>query len=322
MGTTTYSTVQDTSLIPTFGVTIWMGWNGFLVSLFLYLIFFATTNQRIIIIGILTASLILPRNFPEKWGYRLGNFSAQQARKYFGLKVTYEDEDVIRNISIAPIFASEPHDILPFNLFSFNQSLGMTPAEIGEVKGLITGACFKIPIMRQVYSWNQTVPVDKKTFRQRLKNNQAVLFVPGGMQEVTMLDPKRPQDLILYLKNRKGFIKLALENGNPIIPVFCFGLDGSYSYWIPRGKLVNQIASYIGFVPLIMWGRFGIPLGIPRPNKLHNIIGKPIEIPCEGSDVKDESVEKYHALFLTEMEALFERHKHTEGYGDRKLKII
>lgn len=323
MGKTTYSTIQDTSFIPTLGVTIWVGWISFLFNLLLYLAFFATTNQRIVIIAILITSLLLPKNFPGNLGERVGEFSAFQARKYFGLKVTFEDEQAIKNISLAPIFACEPHDILPFNVFAFNPCLNIIPSGVGDsAKGLVTGSVFNIPILRQVYTWNNAVPVDKKTFRYRLKHKQTVVFVPGGVQEVTMLDPKRPQDLVLYLKSRKGFIKLALENGNPIIPVFCFGIDGSYGYWIPGGELMNQIARCIGFVPLIMWGRFGIPLGIPRPTKLHNVIGKPIEIPCEGSDVKDESVEKYHALFLKEMEALFERHKHIEGYGDRTLKIL
>mmetsp|Transcript_24511 Transcript_24511/g.28906 ORF Transcript_24511/g.28906 Transcript_24511/m.28906 type:complete len:325 (-) Transcript_24511:187-1161(-) len=320
---TTYSYVQDTSLIPTIAVTLWIGLNAFNVYLLAYLVIFATKTQGIVIIGLCMASLLLPRKFLGKWGTMVGNFSAAGAAKYFGIQVTFEDEDAVRNCTgAAPIFASEPHDILPYNLFAFNRCLNIIPEEVGQtLKGLVTGAVYKIPFMRQVYSWNETEPVDKKSFRYHLKNRKAVVFVPGGVQEVIMLDPNRPQDLVLYLKSRKGFIKLALENGNPIIPVFCFGLDKSYGYWIPRGNFFNQMSRTIGFVPLVFWGRFGIPFGIPRATRLHNVIGKPIEIPCEGSEVKNESVEKYHALFLTEMEALFERHKEAEGYGDRKLKI-
>jgi len=294
------------------------------VYLLLYLVMFATKPQGIAIIGLCMASLLLPRNFPGRWGTMVGNFSATGAAKYFGLRVTFEDEGAIRNITdIAPIFASEPHDILPYNLFAFNQCLNYIPGEAGKtMKGLTTGAVYKIPFMRQAYTWNRTDPVDKKSFRYRLKNRQAVVFVPGGVQEVIMLDQNRPKDLVLYLQSRKGFIKLALENGNPIIPVFCFGLDKSYGYWIPGGEMFKQMSRAIGFAPLVFWGRFGIPFGIPRAIKLHNVIGKPIEIPCEGLEVKNESVEKYHALFLTEMEALFERHKKAEGYGDRKLKIL
>ena len=83
-----------------------------------------------------------------------------------------------------------------------------------------------------------------------------------------------------------------------------------------------QIARKIGFLPLFFWGRFGIPFGIPRPQKLHVVFGKPMDIPCEGDDIQVDSVDKYHAMFLQELEALFERHKVAEGYGDRTLKII
>jgi len=324
---TTYSTPQDASLIPTIGVTMWLGWNGILVYLLFYLIFFATSFQRIVILGLLTTSLLLPPSFPGTLGTIIGNFILFQAQKYFGLKITYEDEESIRSIpktiGKTPIFACEPHDVLPYNVFCFGRCLELIPGDVGkEANVLVTDAISKIPIMRQVYSWVGTIPVDKRTFRNRLKNNQMVAFIPGGVQEVTMLNPERPQELVLYLNKRKGFIKLALEGGHPIIPVFCFNLDGSYGYYFPRGVFFQQIARNIGFLPMILWGRFGIPMGIPRPQKLHTIFGKPIEIPCEGGNVKDESVDKYHAIFLKEMEALFERHKHAEGYGNRSLKIL
>lgn len=47
-----------------------------------------------------------------------------------------------------------------------------------------------------------------------------------------------------------------------------------------------------------------------------------IDVPKEGADVPQESIDKYHDIFLKELEALFERHKHDAGYGDRQLKII
>ena len=136
------------------------------------------------------------------------------------------------------------------------------------------------------------------------------------------MDPKNPEELVLFLQNRKGFVKLALENGSPIIPVFAFHVHGSYDSWIPRGKLVEKISRTIGFLPLFFTGRFGVPLGIPKPQKMHIVIGKPLELPCLGENVGREDVNKYHGKFLVEMEALFERHKESEeGYSNRSLKI-
>jgi hypothetical protein len=38
--------------------------------------------------------------------------------------------------------------------------------------------------------------------------------------------------------------------------------------------------------------------------------------------VKQESVDKWHAIFLEELELLFERHKCGAGYGDRQLRML
>ena len=52
------------------------------------------------------------------------------------------------------------------------------------------------------------------------------------------------------------------------------------------------------------------------------VIGPAIDVPNEGENVSTESIEKYHGIFLKELEALFERHKHEAGYGHRILKIV
>ena len=41
-----------------------------------------------------------------------------------------------------------------------------------------------------------------------------------------------------------------------------------------------------------------------------------------GDDLDQEVIDKYHSVFLKELEALYERHKHDAGYGERKLKIV
>ena len=120
----------------------------------------------------------------------------------------------------------------------------------------------------------------------------------------------------------KGFVKLALERGNPIVPVFLFNLDNSYGSIVPKGEFFANMGRKIGFLPLFFWGRFGIPFGIPNPVKLSIVFGEPLEVPCEGDNISPASVEKYHALYLEKVKELFERHKDAEGYGHRNLVIL
>lgn len=320
-------TPQDSSFVPTFAVTLWLGWNGIVFGLIILAIALPINVYKGIVISILLTSILLPRDFPSAYSEGWGNWIMQKARMYFGLKTTIEDNDAINEYSEknkAVIFACEPHDILPYSVFSFNPSLNVLPGKVGaDGCVLMTSAIFNIPIMKHVYSWIGGDSVDKKTFRTRLQNNQSLAFCPGGVQEVLFMDPSKPDELILYLQSRKGFIKLALENGSPIVPVFTFNLDGSYGYILPRGKLVNDLARAIGFLPVFFWGRFYVPLGIPFAQKISVVFGKPIDVPkLEIKDITEDVVNKYHTLFLDELTALFERHKHDEGYGHRTLNIM
>jgi|EP00970_Alexandrium_tamarense_P010142 hypothetical protein len=221
---------QDCGLIPTLAVTLWLGWNGIVVCIAVYLLFIANNIERMVIIGLATMSLILPAHFPGALGYKIGDWIMRQAEKYFGLKTVIEDEeDLIRhaNENKAVIFAFNPHDMLPYAVFAFAPTLKRLPGKIGkDGTCLMSSAIFNIPFLRQVYTWVNSLPVDKKTFLGRLKRGQSFAFVPGGVQEVIMLDPNQPKDVVLYLKNRKGFVKLALATGSPIVPVFGFHLDG------------------------------------------------------------------------------------------------
>ena len=322
-----YTNEQDSSLIPTLAVSLWLGWMGVLTYTVIFAATLATTFQRNVIISILAISFILPPAFPGKLlGDRIGVWIMKEAEKYFGLKVTIENEVAFHKLNEegkTAIFATEPHDLLPYAVFVYNSCLGYLPGEIGKTaRVLMTGAIFKLPIIKHVYTWVGGLPVDKKTFRSRLANNECVAFCPGGVQEVILIDPKNKDDLILFLQSRKGFIKLALETGTAIVPTFIFNLDDSFGYVIPRGKVMTKIARKLGFLPVFFWGRFCIPFGIPNPVKISVVIGEPFDVPCEGTNISNESVDKYHKIFLQKTEELFERHKHTEGYGHRKLKIM
>lgn len=321
-----HDTPQDCSLIPTIAVSLWLGLMGLLVYSTIYATLLATAFRRNVIFSILALSFILPPSFPGALGVKVANWIMQQARKYFGLKVTIENEEALHDINKSgktAIIAIEPHDILPFGVFAMNPVLNVLPGRLGETcTVLMTSAVFSIPLIKHVYYWVGGRPVDKKTFRSQLASNECTAFVPGGVQEVILKDPNKPDELILFLKNRKGFVKLALERGNSIVPVFVFNLDHSYGSIVPRGELITKVARAIGFLPVFFWGRFGIPLGIPKPVKISMVLGEPISVPCEKDNVSTESVEKYHAVFVEKMGELFERHKHSEGYGHRNLVIL
>ena len=60
----------------------------------------------------------------------------------------------------------------------------------------------------------------------------------------------------------------------------------------------------------------------PNPVKPRIFSAAAIDVPKEGENITQESVDKWHGVFLEELELLFERHKYEAGYGDRQLKYI
>jgi len=380
-------TLQESSaVLPILAVTLWIGWMGFLVYATIGICVWGTTIVKMIYFGLCTLSLVLPPDFPKAYGKPVwGRWIMLHAARYFGLKTTVEDPQALADCFTqtkkattgAVMFAKEPHDVLPYSIFCFADALShrilpsnyinntntttadkssalLASTEDG-MAGLVTGAVFKLPIIRQVYTWMGTKPVNKQTFRSRLENGQAFCFIPGGAEEVLMLaqmqqQKQQPQPsqstngtisnnnnnnnnncIPLYLKHRKGFVKMALDTGSPIVPVFAFGLDKSYTYLILPG-LTWISTQLLGFVPVLFVGRFGIPFGIPKPTKISVVIGTPILIP-KFSDLQEQQeeeevtmsdlVEKYHQMYVEELEALYERHKHdNEGYSHRKLMIF
>ena len=322
-------TCQDSSLIPTIGVFLWIGGMCSLTISFLYFIFLASSFQRTILVILYVSSLALPTTFPGKRiPTILGNFMMKNAERYFGLKTTLEDPKSIVDIghkgNSGILFAMEPHDLLPYSAFTFSRFLHRIPGPAGvDVKCLMTSAIFRLPFIRQIYTYVGGESVGKENFRKLLQNKQSCVMIPGGVQEV-LYSMEKEDTVLCYLTKRKGFIRLALETGTPIIPTFTFHLDGSYTFWTPKeNKLFSSISRFIGFAPIIFFGRWYLPIGIPNPQKLHVVIGKPIHIPCEGrNSVKPESIEKYHQMYIQELEALYLRHRKEEGYGHRSLKII
>ena len=152
-------------------------------------------------------------------------------------------------------------------------------------------------------------------------------MVPGGVNEVFLLDTSKPDDIILFLKSRKGFIKLALKHGTPVVPCFTFGLSGSYKFFMPpaiyRSKYMVKVTKMLGFLPVIYFGRFGIPYGIPLPNVTNVVIDKPIFVEKVEGEVSQEILDRYHALYIKRLVDLFERHKSKNpGYEKKKLVIL
>jgi hypothetical protein len=81
-----------------------------------------------------------------------------------------------------------------------------------------------------------------------MKGSESLAIIPGGFEDVTIF--KEGCDRI-FLKTRKGFVKLALQAGYSLTPVYAFGEKNLY--WNIQGMWSVRL-----------WlSSFGIPSIIP-----------------------------------------------------------
>lgn len=145
------------------------------------------------------------------------------------------------------------------------------------------------------------------------RHGQAVAILPGGSRE--QLDAI-PKTMNLTLKNRKGFIKMALKHGVNLVPVITFGENDTYMVTKPNGEsYFHQFQEWclktIGFAPVNFSGRCGVlPLRVP----LTSVIGAPIQVNMIKDPTTDQ-IDEIHNKYCEELVKLYDEHKANYGYG-------
>eukprot|EP00808_Paulinella_micropora_P014233 g76773.t1 len=122
---------------------------------------------------------------------------------------------------------------------------------------------------------------------------------------------------VLFARNRKGFIKMALRTGAEIVPVYFFGNTSVLS--VISNPTLRSIARHTGVTLTFFWGRwFSL---VPRPNKLLGVLGTPLGIPeIPDPNPSQEKIDEYHKKYLEEVRRLFETYKkYNPDYKDKIL---
>eukprot|EP00775_Hariotina_reticulata_P008038 gene8038-8233_t len=235
-------------------------------------------------------------------------YCCSQAESYFPISVLFDDESDYKTDSAYIVAA------LPLTAETLMQCLVAAISSTWP-------QCFSAPLVRHVYWWNGIRPVTRQCMKKLLSHNRCVVLVPGGVQECLFM---QKDSETAFLKNRKGFIRLAMQTGAAVVPCFAFGQGGTYSWWRPGPPLLSEsfvqaMSRRIGFVPLMLAGRWGSH--IPHKSRMTVALGKPIAVPHLDSP-PDELLQQYLDKFIQAMQELFDKHKATAGYPDYKLHIM
>ena len=135
----------------------------------------------------------------------------------------------------------------------------------------------------------------------------------------------------LVLAKRKGFVKIALQHGASLVPVFGFGENELFDQvQNPQGstlrKIQNRLQQTMGFSMPLFHGRgvFQYDYGImPIRRPIDVVFGKPIKCPkVDRGDITSEMLDKYHTMYCEELRALFDAEKSKYYPKDQNLPVI
>ncbi|XP_045468411.1 2-acylglycerol O-acyltransferase 1-like [Harmonia axyridis] len=175
---------------------------------------------------------------------------------------------------------------------------------------------FYIPIFRELAIMLGLVPTSKECLDQKMGKpgggNISVLIV-GGAEEAFHCNPGVHS---IVLKNRKGFIKVALRNGCPLVPVYSFGENEVYGqYEFEEGSIIRKLQrklkelTGVAFVLCKGRGFFQYSFGIvPYRRPINVVVGEPIDVQKTENPTK-EQIDDLHQLFEKKLVELFESQK-------------
>ncbi len=274
-----------------FWVALWSGWFGFYFYLPLFSIplwYYCKPALGAIIAAILASHfLTLKRKLQPKWAPILGKKLTHCAADYFHLQIFCEDYKAV-NESGPAIWSIEPHDVLPCGIFAMSDFLGYFPGH--STMACLTGAIFRVPLMRHLFTWTRAASVDKRYLQRLLEEKISPIICPGGAMEVTHLTNE--PECNMYIKKRMGLVRLAMQYGVPIIPTITYHGNDAYNFYVFKNKTIQRWSRKFGFVPVLILGIFDIPFAQPKSMPLIVVVGCPIAVPKVEGKPTDEQVNK------------------------------
>jgi 1-acyl-sn-glycerol-3-phosphate acyltransferase len=207
--------------------------------------------------------------------------------------------------------------------------------------GLAHEIALRNPFFRWLIPKIGAIPADPEIAQEALEQDYSLLIYPGGEKE--SFRPYKDRKIVDFYQ-RKGFIRLALKTGVPIIPIVSIGAHESYVI-LHRGE---EIAERLGlkekynlhgvpitfrslffmwcvtsgiftFFPLLLAPAAFLSIFIPMPAKMNFKILPPIDPykMMDSSLSEEENIQNIYDHVLKTMQTVL-----TEEYAKRRLPVF
>lgn len=237
-------------------------------------------------------------------------------QKYFDATISLEEPLDDNQLYI---FCCFPHGACTANhLMTMTDSCEMLSKHYkGERRDLAASVLFMVPFLGELLLNLGCVDACSYTANYNLKKNRSILVFIGGEREQLMTEQGKHK---IYLKSRKGFIKLALQHGAALVPIYTFGETDVYTISAFMLGFRQWLQKTFAMAVCITWGRWGTI--IPHKVPLRMEMGKPILVSKKLKEtITQGDIDSLHTTFMNEQLRLFDRTKSKHAYGDAQLEI-
>jgi 1-acyl-sn-glycerol-3-phosphate acyltransferase len=179
--------------------------------------------------------------------------------------------------------------------------------------GLALDGSFGIPGFETLMRKIGQLPASHENAEKALRQGHALLVYPGGAKEA--FRPWTDRNRIDFAGHR-GFARLALRTGVPVVPVVAHGGHHS-TFVLSRGddlaKTLRLDRLHLSVAPLLLqvpWGlSLGLLPGVPLPARIRVELGPPLDWSAFGPDAADDPaiVDRCYDEITTQMQHTLDR---------------
>ena len=282
-------------------------WVGSLVSLIgLPLALWFSWHWTAAALGLLTATAYLPFGNNET----VKNFYLRNCPNYFpSCTLRIEEGATLGKEGEAPtVLAVSPHGI-----FCMGWGIAFIHPAFQNLQFCFSSVLLLSPVFR-IFSKLVGKPgsASKGSIKRLLKRGESWAIIPGGFEEATIHSSTAHR---VFLKDRCGFVKYALQHGYSITPMYCFGENTTFSNMQGLWALRLWLNS-LGLPAIVPWGTWWCgPL--MRSVPLLICVGTPFKLP-KIKEPTQEQLAQHHARYLQHFIDFFERNNPNK---DQKLEL-
>jgi 2-acylglycerol O-acyltransferase 2 len=305
--------------MQTFIITLFCFFTGVPLILFASAVFLYFEWTRYPMLAYIISMFVFPIRHPttpRKWW--TDHWVFKYARDYFPIRLVIAKAvrrlfNPRRNF----IFCYHPHGVIAMGAAlnfgsNCNNIRELLPGLTFHVQTL--GINFYLPFWRETLRWSGFGDASARTIENTLKSGpgESIVLVVGGAEESLLAKPKTND---LLLSKRKGFVKIALRQGCPLVPVFGYGENDIYNNLADNypglKKYLIKAQKLLGFAFPMIHGRgwFNYNFGpLPHRKLIVTVVGAPVEVP-HIPHPSQEDIDHWHKVYMEALMQLYKDHK-------------